>query len=63
MASFSHYRVKHEHQVPDLSSSNERPQEAASFIEQLTRDLRIVITSLDENDIEVPSTLPYNPSV
>eukprot|EP00601_Ochromonadales_sp_CCMP2298_P037224 CAMPEP_0173362984 /NCGR_PEP_ID=MMETSP1144-20121109/22131_1 /TAXON_ID=483371 /ORGANISM="non described non described, Strain CCMP2298" /LENGTH=246 /DNA_ID=CAMNT_0014312879 /DNA_START=373 /DNA_END=1110 /DNA_ORIENTATION=- len=51
MASFSHYRVKHEHQVPDMTS-DERPQETASFIEQLTRDLRIVITSLDENDIE-----------
>lgn len=51
MASFSHYLVKNEHQVPELLASH-NGEPTGTFLEQLNRNLKVEITNLTETDIE-----------
>ena len=51
MATFSHYLVKNEHQVPELlASHNGEPN--GTFLEELNRNLKVEITNLTETDVE-----------
>ena len=51
MASFSHYLVKNEHQIPELLA-NVSGEPTGTFLEQLNKNLKVEITNLTENEIE-----------
>ena len=51
MASFSHYLVKNEHQIPELDPNHDG-EPTGTFLEELNRNLKVEITNLTENDIE-----------
>lgn len=51
MASFSHYLVKNEHQIPELDPSH-NGEPTGTFLEQLNKNLKVEITNLSDNEIQ-----------
>ena len=53
MSTFTHYRIKPEHQIPELLPTGDiSTNHNSSYIENLIDQLKINITKLNENDIE-----------
>ena len=54
MSSFSHYRVRNEHQIPELAKAGQKVDDepTANLPDSVRSQLQIEITSLTESDIE-----------
>lgn len=51
MATFTHYLVKNEHQIPELDATHDG-EPTGTFLEQLNKNLKIEITNLTDEEIQ-----------
>lgn len=51
MASFSHYLVKNEHQVPELLTTH-TGEPTGKYLEDLNRNLKVEITNLTDSEMQ-----------
>lgn len=52
MASFSHYRVNQDHQIPEINANHVPAETTANYTADLLSKLKIEVTSLTEDSLE-----------